>query len=433
MNDYSYLLKEFQDLKFDYMNQKNDIDKLMKYFQSFASIISLFHKSCCINKDDILKDESFHFFIKLYQNLIEDIKNTFVSEMIKIPLNKLKENYNSNEDSIFKDYEAMEKDLFDGKEKLNNAKKEYSEYVKEKKEIEKNYKNLAAEGSILFEAKKQNLLILYQYELNRMNETIDKNNIIYNKIRNKLDSINMNKENVFKNAILDFAKMIGKIGNKFVEFEKNIKISIQTLFNKNIIINNEIKMKFPKEVNEFNEIPKVKKDNNIIDDFLIIETPGNVKNEDNIKINNKLNYKINDNNDSNEVVVAENKKYSKKEKLINEIIKNLIKEEEIPSTEIYELLEIIKSEELDSSFFFENFKNYYKHRVIICKNKHNFIHLTNIFNDLIIKRNYNYRILNEIIEVSQMIKYKDIYMTSMIQKNNNIFSNKTFWIYIFIK
>ena len=117
----------------------------------------------------------------------------------------------------------------------------------------------------------------------------------------------------------------------------------------------------------------------------------------------------------------------KSEELIDKIIKKLTEDEEISSGEIYKLLEKIKSDNKNFSFLTE-LKKYYRNRVIICKNKNNFVHLTNIFNDLIIKNNYNFRIINEIIEVSQMIKYTDIYLTSMIQKNNNFLSTKTFWM-----
>ena len=416
-DDYSYLLKEYQNLKNDFTNQKKDIDILIEYFQSFASNIYFFSKSCSFN--DKVKDDSFNFFTKLYHNLMEDIKKNFISEVVIVPLKKLKENYNSNENKIFQDYDDMKKDLSEGKKKLINAKNEYSEYIKEKNEIEKKYKNeyKITEGDVLFEAKRQNFFILYQYELKRMNETIERNNIKYNNIINELDSIKMNKESTFKNTIQDFAKMIGKIGTIFIEFEKIIKATIENLLkkNKNIIINNEIKKKFPQEENEFTEIPLIKRQNTIMNEFFISEILDNKKNYDEIK-----------NNERKKSSDVETKDL-KSEELIDTIIEKLTEDEEISSGEIYKLLEKIKSDNINFSFFRE-LKKFYKNRVIICKNKNNFVHLTNIFNDLIIKNNYNFKILNEIIEVSQMVKYKDIYLTSMIQKNNNFLSTKTFWM-----
>ena len=114
--------------------------------------------------------------------------------------------------------------------------------------------------------------------------------------------------------------------------------------------------------------------------------------------------------------------------LMDEIIQKITSEEEITPTEISDLFEQSK---YDSSKFshklLKKIKTYYKNRVISCKNKQNFVHLSNIINSLAIKKEDN-EIFNEIIEVSKMINYEDIFISSMIQKKNPFLSSKTFWM-----
>ena len=433
MNDYCNLLTEYQELQSNFKNQIDDVDLMIKYIGSFTSNISSFIKYGC--KYNILKDDLFNFFTALYKNFLEDINKLNLLDIV-VPLQQLKESQNINKKRIFNLYNDIKNNLFEGKQKLINAKNNYLEFIKGKnKDLDKNNKTennkSFDDNSLLNEAKKQNFFILYKYELAQMNEKIEKNNLKYKEILNELDSINMNKINTYNTTLLEFAKTIGIMGNKCIEFEKKLKEKITTNNNNNInnIKNDEIKIRFPKEVIESNEIlhvSELKKDNNNKINELLLLNYVNIE-------NNLLNDKINNDEKNNfcDFEIIEEPISPKEEKiniLMDEIIQNLTGNEEIPSTKIYELLENIKSEYLKYSLlFFAKFKKYYKLRVITCKNKNNFIHLSNIFNDLAIKKN-NSLIVNEVIEVSQMIKYDDIFMTSMIQKKNGFLSTKTFWM-----
>ena len=413
MNDYCNLLTEYQEIQSNFKNQIDDVDLMIKYIGSFTSNISSFIKSG--RKYNTPKDDLFNFFTTLYKNFLEDINKLNLLDIV-IPLQQLKESQNINKNRIFNLYNDIKNNLFEGKQKLINAKNNYLEFIKGKnKDLEKNNKTEKNksfdDNNLLNEAKKQNFFILYKYELAQMNEKIEKNNLKYKEILNELDSLNMNKIYTYNRTLLEFAKAVGIMGNKCIEFEKKLKEKISTNIKSNIK-NDEIKIRFPKEVIESNEILPVsdlKKDNNNKINELLLLNYVNIE-------NNLLNDKINNDEKNNfcDFEIIEEPISPEEEKikiLMDEMIQNLTGNEEIPSSKIYELLENIKSDYLKYSLlFFGKFKKYYKLRVITCKNKKNFIHLSNIFNDLAIKKN-NTLIVNEVIEVSQMIKYDDIFMT----------------------
>ena len=125
-----------------------------------------------------------------------------------------------------------------------------------------------------------------------------------------------------------------------------------------------------------------------------------------------------------------------KEKIgkLDNFVKKFPSEKELIPSEISELMNILKEETFDadqtfSYIFLNNLKKILKNRVISFKNRQNFIHLSNIMNNICIKEN-NTKTFNEIIQVSQMIKYEKSFLFSMIQRKNHFFSTKTFWLRI---
>ena len=423
MNDYFNLLKEYQELQSNYDIQKDDVEIITKYICTFAnSILSL---SNCIKSNSNIKDNTLNYFISLYKNLTLELKNlNILDSSMTFPLQKIKESQDNVMKQIFNSFNEIKIDLFEGKQKLNKAKKEYTDFLTESTQLGTNNK---PDDNLLYEAKKQNYYILYKYEIDKMNEKIDKNNKKYNKIIEELDTINMSKEHIYKTVLLQFGKNIGLIGQKFIEFEKNLKNGLSS---NNTILNNKIE-RFPKEIIENNIDIKLNKKN--------------IQNNENSNNNNIINNdNDNDNNNDNKINIKEEKdtnffdfeiveqpissEEAKIIKMMVEIIKKLVGENEINLSEISLLLESIKIDyKKYSLLFFSKIKEYYKNRIISLKNINNFIHLSNIINDLAIKINEN-NIFNEIIEISKMIKYEDVYLSSMIQKKNRFLSSKTFWI-----
>jgi hypothetical protein len=112
---------------------------------------------------------------------------------------------------------------------------------------------------------------------------------------------------------------------------------------------------------------------------------------------------------------------SEKELLSQEIsnLMNLLKEEDPSTKKLYSYTFLTKLNELNG-----------KHTVIL-KNKKNFIHLSNILNDISIKQN-KINILKLIINISQIITFKEWHLFNLLQKKNKYLSTKTFWSKIVI-
>ena len=434
MTDYFDLLKEYQELQSNFKNETDNINIIAYYVQSFTITISSLLK--CVNSNDPLEDESLIYFTKLYKKLIEDLdkSNLFGYDLI-LPLQQMNESQNLSMKRIIESFNEIKSNLLEAKQKLNNAKKDYFDFLTENEKI---YKNKKTDDNLLYEAKKHNYFMLYKYELDKLNEQIKKNNIKYNDIKNELETMNMHKENTYNKSFLQFASIVGAVGNKFLEFEKNMKNKFSHNSSLNVINNNENKIRFQKEeieydISEKNNIKKekdeIKLNNETIDVNKKISDKNNkiIFNSDtknnNEKSNIGLDFEILD-----ESIANEDEEDPNLIKLMDQIIQKLNDEEEITPTNISELFEKIKYDYSKYALnFLERIKKYYKGRVISCKNKQNFFHLSNIINSLAIKKD-NSIIINEIIEVSKMIKFEDIFMSSMIQKKNPFLSSKTFWM-----
>ena len=116
---------------------------------------------------------------------------------------------------------------------------------------------------------------------------------------------------------------------------------------------------------------------------------------------------------------------------MQDIINKLISEEEVQSNEISKLMNLLKEENLStkklySYIFLTKLCELNDKKIIILKNKKNFIHLSNILNDISIKEN-KINILKAIIDLSQIITYKEWYLFNLLHKRNKYLSTKTFW------
>ena len=152
------------------------------------------------------------------------------------------------------------------------------------------------------------------------------------------------------------------------------------------------------------------------------------------KTNYNLPYKIDINNIEQQIDNIEKEQEKKNNEFIDSFVKKIISGKEIKSKEIIDLFNILKINEKDNQdiknakLFLNILKKSYKHRIISFKNKNNFIHLSNIINSLCLKFKKNNIILALIIEVSQMIKYRNDYMYKIVHKKNEFLSTKTLWL-----
>ena len=187
------------------------------------------------------------------------------------------------------------------------------------------------------------------------------------------------RESTYKIIILKFAKIVGNVGNIFINFK------------------NDIEGKFLKQSNEkAKKIPY--KNNDIIERF----TKEKLITEEDIELISKENN--------------------------NENIKKLLNEKEISSSDISLLLESIKFDSDCSLKFLSEFQKCSEDNIINLKNENNFIHIANLFNELILSKSNNIEISNAIIELSKTIKYNDEYISSILRKKNKIIGSKNFWM-----
>ena len=430
MNDYFNLLNEYQELQSNIDNEKKEVGIIKQYIELFKISISTLQKYS--NENYALKNTFLNSFIIIINELIQDLNkcNLFEND-ITFPLQKINEDQIMTQ--IFTSFNEIKSELFEGKQRLNKAKNEYFDFLKGYKQLENKETN--DDYNLLYDAQKQNYSILYKYELGKMNEKIDKNNKKYNEIMFELDNINIYRENIYKDFLMNFADFLKNTGNKLSKCEKKLREKAQLVVSQSTKVNE----RFPKEQieNEVNQISQKDKnqhklDNNKSKNMDINNTNVNKEIEiNNNELNNHEN-KVNSNKEKNssafDFEILEEPITIEVNKLMDEIIKKLTGENEITSSEITKLIDNFKyNYKKYSLFFFSKVKQYYKHRVVSLKNKNNFIHLSNIINDLSIKINEN-DIFNEIIEISQMIKYEDLFLSSLIQKKNRFFGSKTFWI-----
>ena len=222
MSDYLNLLKEYDEINSNCEAIRKDFNFFESYIKQFISSISSIDK-CIINSEKI-KENSLIFFVEKYKELFEKIKTIVNIDDITSPLYSICENQNNQMKKILTSYKKIKNDLFEGKLKLNNAKKEYIEIFKKDNETkEQNNESEKNEDNLLFDTKKNSSFTVYKYQLEKLNEKIDESNIKYNEIIPELDSMNLLRESTYKILILKFAKIIGNIGNLFLNFKYDLE------------------------------------------------------------------------------------------------------------------------------------------------------------------------------------------------------------------
>ena len=264
MNDYLNLIKEYDEINSYYKSIKGDYEILEGYIKQFISAISLLNKPLINEKN--LQENYLFFFIEKYTDFVNKIKESINIENIDIitPLKQVCETQHNQMKKILSSYKKIKTDLFEEKLKLNNAKKEYMQLLNENannQEIKSGNNNdtnssdlQKNEDNLLYDAKKNICFVSYKYELEKLNEKIDKSNEKYDKLKPELDSILSEKENTYKVVFLKFAKLLGNIGELFIEFKNNLEEKLFKVLNEkkkstqyNISENNEIKERFQKE------------------------------------------------------------------------------------------------------------------------------------------------------------------------------------------
>ena len=469
MEDYKNIIVEYKSLQNMVENQTNDLNLILSKVKTFVDNITKL-KDEIMNIPDI-ENGSFGFLNQILKNFVLNIQKNIIqfNDIIINPLDNFIYSFKFATSKNLTQFNEIKSDLFEEKKILSNKRDIYFNYLNEYKKKDnqsKSTKNLFSiiksktnndfdiaskkDENIFNDAVKENYRQLYQYELNKMNDIIEECNLKYNSMYHEINAINASLKITVRDCLIKFAKNLNYFAENFNSLSSDITHKIESL---KILNNEEISQSVDKVSSAKNE-PRFDKEK--LENKAKIEI--NKEKDNNTekktifqiflkrKSQNPLNNTILSNtgklsDDTFEIVSQQKIKNEEEqekdyEKFINDIIKKVVGEEELKSKEISNLFNILAldlkdnydGKKLYANILLNKIKQYYNHRVISLKNKNNFIHLSNIMNDLCLKHKKNNDIYNLIIEVSQMIKYKNDYMYKIIQKKNNFFSTKTLWL-----
>ncbi len=448
---------DYNSLETEYSSLNNWVESQIKDLSLIKEKMKVFKKNMITLREDICKIKEipngyFGFLNQIMKNFVKNItENLFqFDDLIITPLDNFLFSFKFATDKNINMLKEIKKILIEEKNELKNKRDVYFNYIinnqEENSEKNKNiFLKILSGGNddnvtqkkdinIFNKSVEDNYEQLYQYELDKMNELIDENNLKYNNIYNEINAIFASYKLTVKESLIKFAKNVSNISLNFnmLSLEIQTKIdSLKVLKNEEIcdyinkISKTENEPRFSKEVKEKKETKKVQKNSkkNLFNFFS--------------NYNNNINY---NNTNNNEINVIDTEKKKEENKIFIDMISNkLMKLEDIKFKEINELLDILSynynisnnatNENENYTFqFLNNIKLYYNQRVISLKNKNNFIHLANILNHIYIKNKSNNIIVNTIIEIAQKIKYENDYLYKMIRKKNEYFETKTLWL-----
>ena len=427
------MIEDYQDIDKEYKILENSSEEKLKNLNNISHKINAFHLSMINLKNDIisipeLSNTPFGFFDEILKNFIKSLDknicliNDLILKQIKNSMKSFKfvvdENLRRLKD-IKDDLSEAKINLINKKDEFYNFSKKNNDDIKKNDKKNKNKNNTEKDDELKFNyAIKDNYEQLYKYELNKMNEIIDENNERYNNLNIELNAMNGSQIIMIKDRLNEFANIMKNVGQIFnlLSSEITTKIESSKELNNNNILQNIDKQKqlkgirFKKEKIENNEgdtcrrksIRKVKKD-----------------------INNK--------DKKNDLSVIKNPYIEEmdKDKFIDNIIQKIISdEEELKSKEITKLFNILKTNtnEVNFSKIFLYKIDKRINNILYIKNKKNFIHLSNVINDLCLNDKNNLSIFYKIIDISQMIAYKNIFLYYNLRKKNEYFSTKSLWV-----
>ena len=473
MEDYKNIIIEYKSLQNMVENEVNNLNLIYSKIKSFIDSISSLKNN--ISEIPDIPNGSFGFLNALLKNFIGNIQKD-INKFNDIVMSQLDTFIYSFKFATTKNltlFNEIKCDLFEEKKMLENKRDAYFNYLNESEKShsqstkniffrkEKNNKanNMNNNNDILSKtdeniynnAVKENYYQLYQYELNKMNELIEESNMKYSNIYHEISAINASLKITLKDCLIKFAKNIKDFANTFNLLSEDIINKINSL---KILNNEEIsqsvdkvtsstnEVRFEKEKLEKNKKIEIKNNEKNIEKkglFLFFSKKKSHNSNKSLNNNTTINKSEVEEDDTFELVSQQRIKnvelIKDDEELMDDIIKKIVDEAELKSKEITNLLNIlandkkgVSDEKLYSIKFLNKIKEYYNHRVITLKNKNNFIHLSNIMNDLCLKHKKNYNIFKLIIEVSQMIKYKNIYIYKIVQRKNKFFSTKSLWL-----
>ena len=223
MNDYNTILNEYQDLKNTITNQARDLTFILGKMNCYKSGILFLEENMKTTTNHTSGE--LEFINGIFGECAQQIKKLYkpFDDQIVKPLNNFISSFKtSSKDNLLK-FNKIKDNLLEGKQKLNQSKEEYYNYIRANQKKMKDKKD----ENELFHATKGNYAQLYKYEITKMNELIKNNNGIYIEIYDIFNSVNTCIYSVMKEILLKFSQNAEKIGKIFIKFSENIKKGLE--------------------------------------------------------------------------------------------------------------------------------------------------------------------------------------------------------------
>ena len=419
-------------MKEDYENIQKFIESELKNINLIKQIIITFNEDISILKDDIVsfhynQKGPFHFISQLFNNFLSDLGKNLIelNEYIMNPIDNILKSFKSRTEQNLNTFKEIESNLSESKNYLKNKKNEYLNCIKESNINNKEISSKKDENIFRYSLT-ENYNQLFKYEINKIKEVNEENKNKYINIFKEINDMSTKLKLSIKVCLIHFSKNINNISETFKRLSKELKTNLDSIQ----IPNNEAIVPLKAEFSFVNDDLSLEKEKSEIKETK--KKKGMFKSKTDFLFNRLTIYK--NKIDNSEKGIEEKEETERKNKVfINNIIKIIVGENELKSRQIVDLYNILKKnnskqENICADYFLNEIKKCYNHRVISLKNINNFIHLSNIMNNLCLNYKTNNNILMLIIEVSQMIKYKNEYVYKIIQKKNEFFSTKTLWL-----
>ena len=403
----------------------------LKNLDKFNEIkISLIQERQKLNKT---KDDYFNFinqeknqnFENDDENLLYNAKKENLLQLYKYEVNQMNTIIEENNTK----YKIMYNDLEAWKEIQKDKIQSY--FFKFANNIEK-------VGNLFLDFSKNLIKDLKEAKEVKKTELINKdNNILRNPRFEKVFVEERKEENKDFKKIKELKKEENSENNKNIMYDKPLGVKSKNIINDDffdfdIIGNDEIN-----DIKEMENKTEIKGKKSKIKNSIFDKIKKKNKNNSEIHLDLKKS-KLSNSSEKDEfelvgknIIINENNSGEKTEKLLDNIISKIISSDELLSQEISDLMNILKQENFEtkksySLTFLTKLSKLNNKYVINLKNRKNFMHLSNILNDITINDN-NIDILKLIIEISQIITYKDLYLFNILGKKNRYLGTKTFW------
>ena len=369
-------------------------------------------------------------YINEDENLLYKAKKENYYQLYKYEVNQMNTIIEENNTK----YNNMYTDLWRWKEiqkaKIKNYFEKFSNYIEKignlflehSKKIIKDINEEKEFDKITLEKRKTKIKNPRFEKVKLEEEYIEKEETNSNKNQNQIIENNPIKNDIEFETPMG-AKSNNKLNNDFFDFDiidkEELDLNVDEIKNENKN-NKNSKNKSSKELNK-NKLDFEEKSNNINKELSINNNTSSGYDEFEIVENSNIFQR--NNQEQNDLLIKDiiSRLMSEKELLSHEIsnLMNLLKEQDPSTKKLYSYTFLTKLNQLNDKY------------IVILKNKKNFIHLSNILNDISIKQN-KIDILKLIINISQIITFKEWYLFNLLQKKNKYLSTKTFWSKIII-